>query len=120
MKHLFLGSFTTGPPVVNEDDERHESAAHHSCDQYNGCPVQAVRDGVEGSLRQIAKKWSEWPKAEKKSLAIYLACCNCCNAACVLGLTGMSEDAMAFTLTGMGSREAILKTGQTVLSRRRG
>ena len=55
MKHLFLGSFATGPPVVNEDDERHESAAHHCCDQHNGCPVQAVRDGVEGSLRQIAK-----------------------------------------------------------------
>lgn len=70
MKHLFLGSFATGPPVVNEDDERHESAAHHCCDQYNGCPVQAVRDGVESSLRQIAKKWSEWPKAEKKSKAI--------------------------------------------------
>ena len=83
MKHLFLGSFATGPPVVNEDDERQESAAHHCCDQYNGCPVQAVRDGVEGSLRQIAKKMVRVAKGRAKEpsylfgMLQLLQCCLC-------------------------------------------
>ena len=64
LKHLFIFVLlcypsrpsATGPPAVNEDDEGQESAARHPRDQYNGCPVQAVRDRVEGSLQWRKKK----------------------------------------------------------------
>ena len=55
LKHLFLGSSATGPPIINDNDQGAESAANHQRDQYSGRPVQAVRDGVEGSLRYCEK-----------------------------------------------------------------